>query len=58
MATKSILKTIRIKDAKRAGKFALALENAAGKRARDVTVSRRVTNASRDDIQKMFGGGK
>ena len=55
MATKSILKTVYIKDRLSAKRLASALENAHGKAAKDVTISRTVSVASREDIRKMFG---
>ena len=55
MATKSVFKTIHIK--KRGPAIALirALENAKGKASKDVAMSRTCSEASRSDIQKMFG---
>ncbi len=58
MATKSILKTIHIKTPKNAQRLTAALENASGKSAKDVALRRSVSDASRDDICRMFGGGK
>lgn len=55
MATKSILKTIHIKDRKAASALVCALENAKGKHSRDVVMSRSYSEASRSDIRKMFG---
>lgn len=58
MATKSILKTIHIKTPKNARRLTSALENASGKAAKDVKLRRSVSDASRNEICKMFGGGK
>lgn len=58
MATKSILKTIHIKTPKNAQRLTSALENAAGKAAKKVELTRGASDASRDEISKMFGGGK
>lgn len=55
MATKSILKTIHIKNKKTAQALIQALENAKGKKAKDVTMSRMHSTASRDEIKKLFG---
>lgn len=54
MATKSILKSIQIKDKKSAAKLANALENASGKKAKEIKYNRSFSDASRDDIRKMF----
>lgn len=56
MATKSTLKTIHIKTPMAARNLASALEHAQGKSSRKVTMSRGVSEASREEIQKMFGG--
>ena len=58
MATKSILKSINIKDRKSARSLVNALENASGKHAKDVVRSRSFSDASREDIRKMFGEKK
>ena len=58
MATKSILKNVTIKDKKSALFLVSALENAHGKRSKDVQHQRPHSDASRDDIRKMFGGQK
>lgn len=55
MATKSILKTIHIKDQRAATALANALENARGKSEKVVTFQRAPSEASREDIRKMFG---
>ena len=54
MATKSILKSINIKDKATANAFVSALENASGKSAKPVTHTRIFTDASKDEIRKMF----
>lgn len=56
MATKSILKNVTIKDKSSARRLILALENASGKRSQPVQHQRSHSDASRDDIHKMFGG--
>ena len=55
MATKSILKTIHIKKRKPALALVRALENANKKSQKEVVMSRSYSNASRDEIKKMFG---
>lgn len=55
MATKSILKTIHIKEPGAAAALVRALENAKGKSEKEVTFKRTPSEASRTDIQKMFG---
>ena len=55
MATKSILKTIHIKQRKPALSFIRALENASGKAKKDIVMSRGYSDASRAEIAKMFG---
>ncbi len=54
MATKSILKSINIRDKSTAKAFVNALENASGKSAKPVTHARIFTDASKDEIRKMF----
>ena len=54
MATKSILKTVYIKNDESAKRLASALENASKKRAKQVKYSRSVSTASAEDIRKMF----
>jgi len=58
MATKSILKNIDIKDKESAFALINALENAFGKHAQPVIRSRGFSDASVDDIKKMFGESK
>ncbi len=58
MATKSILKNIDIRDKESAFALVNALENASGKRAQPVIRSRGFSDASADDIKKMFGESK
>lgn len=55
MATKSILKTVHIKDRKAAVALVNALENAKGKTSQKVTYQRMPSEASRDEIRAMFG---
>ena len=54
MATKSILKTVIIKDNTSAKRLATALEQASKKTAKPVSQSRAYTYASDEDIRKMF----
>lgn len=55
MATKSILKTVHIKERKSALALANALEHAKGKAAQKVSFNRTPSEASRDEIRAMFG---
>lgn len=55
MATKSILKEVRFKDRNLCRGFASALENAKGKKSKDVTMSRTVTDVKKTDVKKFFG---
>ena len=55
MATKSVLKTIYIKRAKPAHALISALENASGKKLRDVVISRPCATLGKDEVKKMFG---
>lgn len=55
MATKSILKNIHIKSQKSSKALIRALENAKGKGYKPVEYSRSVSEASREDIRKIFG---
>lgn len=54
MATKSILKTVYIKDNDSAKNLARALENAHNTPETPVKFSRAPSDASRDEIRKMF----
>ena len=56
MATKSILKNVPIKDKKSACYLVSALESAHGKHSQEVQHQRSHSDASREDIRKMFGG--
>ena len=55
MATKSILKSVEIKNKETAVSLISALENAKGKHAKPVVIQRSFSDASRDEIRKMFG---
>ena len=55
MATKSILKTIHIKEPGAAAALVGALEHAKGKSEKEVVFERSSSEASRADIRKMFG---
>ena len=55
MATKSFLKNIVIKDRKSDEKFIKALENAENKKAKKVTVNKRVEDVTdKEQIRKIF----
>lgn len=58
MATKSILKNINIKDKKSILALVNALENASNKHVQPISPSRTFSDASREDIRKMFGNNK
>lgn len=55
MATKSILKNVDIKEQKLGKSLVVALENAAGKRAKNVTLSRTYSDIRGQKIQEIFG---
>ena len=55
MATKSILKTVDIRDKKLGRTFAKALETAVKAKRKDVKYSHDVRDASTEDIKKFFG---
>lgn len=55
MATKSVLKNVHIRDKKSALRLVNALENAAGKRSKEVMQTRSFSDASKEEIRKMFG---
>ena len=55
VATKSVLKSVRIKDKTSAYRLVNTLEHAEGKRSKVVMHSRTFSDASRDEIRKMFG---
>lgn len=55
MATKSILKSIRVKDRRTAFRLVRALENAEKKGREPVATTRTFSDASREEIRKMFG---
>ena len=55
VATKSVLKNVRIKDRDSALRLVRALENAEGKRSQEVKQTRTFSDASREEIRKMFG---
>ena len=58
MATKSVLKNIDVKSHKAARALVCALENAKGKSAQPVVNQRTFSDASREELHKMFGGSK
>lgn len=58
MATKSVLKTVDIKTRTSALALVNALENAKGKSSQPVKNNRTFSDASREEIKKMFGGNK
>ncbi len=55
MATKSILKNVTIKDKRSVVRLVKALENAKGKKSQRVVSTRSFSDASREEIRKMFG---
>lgn len=55
MATKSVLKNIDIKTPSAACSLVNAMESAKGKYAQPVVNNRSFSDASRDEIRKMFG---
>lgn len=55
MATKSILKDVRFKDKTLCRGFAAALENAKGKHAKTVVLSRTCQTVPKDKIKDFFG---
>lgn len=55
MATKSILKTVDIRDKKLGRTFARALEVATKKKQKEVKYSHDVRDARTEDIKKFFG---
>lgn len=55
VATKSVLKNVDIKTRESALALVNALENAKGKHAQQVSKTRTFSDASRDEIRKMFG---
>lgn len=58
MATKSVLKNVDIKTRQSALALVNALENAKGKHAQHVVKTRTFSDASREEIRKMFGAEK
>ena len=55
MATKSILKNVNIRNRKDASALARAMENAHSVKSQPITMSRPVSEATGDEIKKMFG---
>ncbi len=55
MATKSILKTINIKNRQDCISLVSALEHAKGKKAQDVLLKKTCKTATTEDILKIFG---
>lgn len=58
MATKSVLKNIDVKSRKSALALVNALENAKGKHAQPVVNNRTFSDASREEMRKMFEESK
>lgn len=58
MATKSILKSIHIRDKGAAERLVNALQHASGKGSKQITPTRTFSDASREEIHKMFGREK
>lgn len=55
MATKSVLKSIHIRDKTAAKRLVSALENASGKTSKQIASTRMFSDANREEIHKMFG---
>lgn len=55
MATKSICKTVRIRDKRLASQLINALESAKGKHSIEVHVSKKVQDLKGDQIKGVFG---
>ena len=55
MATKSILKNVNIKNPKLGKSLVVALENASGKKSKDVTLSRTYSDIRGEKIKEIFG---
>lgn len=55
MATKSILKNVDIKEKKLGKSLVVALENAAGKHSKNVTMSRTYSDVRGEKIKEIFG---
>lgn len=55
MATKSILKNVDIREKKLGKSLVVALENAAGKKAKEVALSRTYKEIRGDKINEIFG---
>ncbi len=55
MATKSILKNVSLKGDAAVRRLVRALESARKKTSKPVTFQRSVSEATREDIRKMFG---
>lgn len=55
MATKSIIKDVNIRDKKLCRTFASAIENASGRRGKDVQLSRSFKEISGEKIRELFG---
>lgn len=58
MATKSILKSVNIRNKGAALSLARAMENAHTKADKPVKMSRSVSEATEEEIKKMFGADK
>lgn len=55
LATKSVLKIILIKDRRSANSLVAALENASGKKSKEVTISQTCRELGTEEIKSMFG---
>lgn len=58
MATKSIIKSIDIRDKKLCQTFVSALENAKEKKSKEVSLSRTFTEIKGEKIKELFGENK
>lgn len=58
MATKSILKTVSIRDRRSARALVTALENARGRKKKDTRPNSTCHEMSKEEIRQAFGTGK
>ena len=58
MATKSIFKDVVVRDKDFGKRLARALEDAKGKKAKDVTISKMVREPKGEELKKLFGSEK
>lgn len=58
MATKSFLKTVHLRGAKQCQNFIKALESSQSKQIIPATTTRKASDMSKEQIQKIFGDSK